>query len=336
MREALAEARRRLGDQAAIIHTRQCDVPMLFGLLRKRSVEILAADTSAAAASPPPTAGDNTPIANVERQVVEIRKTLAELMSGLAVARRVERPPSVERLVRNGVPESIAESVLPDADIRPDRALEAIAGRIRCAGGLKCGGRQVRVALIGPTGVGKTTTAAKLAAQFSLIHKKKVALVSLDTYRIGAVEQLATYARIMNVPMEVALSTEDGDALIAKHADKDLIIIDTVGRSQRNGGQISELDSFLKATQPTEVHLVLSASADSAARREAVTSFGRLGLDRLILTKLDECPQTGCILELAVTALIPFSYVTYGQDVPDDIAVAESTSLATFVWEGGL
>jgi len=335
MREALAEARRRLGDQAAIIHTRQYDAPVLFGLLRRRSVEILAADTSTAA-SALPAAGNTTPMANVERQVVEIRKTLEELMSGLAVARRVERPPAIERLVRNGVPETIAGSVLPDADVQPDRALEAIADRIRCAGGLKCDRNQVRVALIGPTGVGKTTTAAKLAAQYSLMHKKKVALVTLDTYRIGAVEQLAAYARIMNVPMEVALSTEDGEALVAKHADKDLIIIDTVGRSQRNGEQISELDSFLKATQPTEVHLVLSASADSAARREAVTSFGRLGLDRLILTKLDECPQTGCILELAVTALLPFSYVTYGQDVPNDIAVADSNSLAMLVWEGAL
>jgi len=335
MCEALAEARRRLGDQAAIIHTRQYDVPVLFGLLRRRSVEILAADTSTAA-SALVTADNTTPMANVERQVVEIRKTLEELMSGLAVARCVERPPAIERLVRNGVPETIVGSVLPDADIQPDRALEAIADRIRCAGGLKCDRNQVRVALIGPTGVGKTTTAAKLAAQYSLMHKKKVALVTLDTYRIGAVEQLAAYARIMNVPMEVALSTEDGEALVAKHADKDLIIIDTVGRSQRNGEQISELDSFLKATQPTEVHLVLSASADSAARREAVTSFGRLGLDRLILTKLDECPQTGCILELAVTALLPFSYVTYGQDVPNDIAVADSNSLAMLVWEGAL
>ena len=335
MREALAEARRRLGDQAAIIHTRQYDAPVLFGLLRRRSVEILAADTSMAA-SALPAAGNTAPMANVEHQVVEIRKTLEELMSGLAVARRVERPPTIERLVRNGVPETIAGSVLPDADVQPDRALEAIADRIRCAGGLKCDRNQVRVALIGPTGVGKTTTAAKLAAQYSLMHKKKVALVTLDTYRIGAVEQLAAYARIMNVPMEVALSTEDGEALVAKHADKDLIIIDTVGRSQRNGEQISELDSFLKATQPTEVHLVLSASTDSAARREAVTSFGRLGLDRLILTKLDECPQTGCILELAVTALLPFSYVTYGQDVPNDIAVADSNSLAMLVWEGAL
>ena len=335
MCEALAEARRRLGDQAAIIHTRQYDVPVLFGLLRRRSVEILAADTSTAA-SALVTADNTTPMANVERQVVEIRKTLEELMSGLAVARCVERPPAIERLVRNGVPETIVGSVLPDADIQPDRALEAIADRIRCAGGLKCDRNQVRVALIGPTGVGKTTTAAKLAAQYSLMHKKKVALVTLDTYRIGAVEQLAAYARIMNVPMEVALSTEDSEALVAKHADKDLIIIDTVGRSQRNGEQISELDSFLKATQPTEVHLVLSASADSAARREAVTSFGRLGLDRLILTKLDECPQTGCILELAVTALLPFSYVTYGQDVPNDIAVADSNSLAMLVWEGAL
>jgi len=340
MRDALAEARRRLGDEAAVLHTRQYDTPVLFGLLRKRGVEILAAaDTAAVAVTPQPAAAlpNAGQLNRVENQIGEIRQTLAELMSGLAVARRREQSPLAERLVRNGVPESIAASVL--ADVPPDepaRALKVIASRIRCAGPINCDERQVRLALIGPTGVGKTTTAAKLAAQYHLVHNKSVALVTLDTYRIGAVEQLSAYARLLNLPLEVAMSAEDGEALIARHADKDLIIIDTVGRSQRNEDHVSELGSFLRAVRPTEVHLVVSASAGSAARKEAVDAFGRLGADRIILTKLDECPQSGCVLELAMTSLLPFSYVTYGQDVPDDIAVAETTSLAEFVWEGAL
>ncbi|MHB0912649.1 MAG: flagellar biosynthesis protein FlhF [Armatimonadota bacterium] len=324
MRDALAEAKRMLGEDAVVLHTKQYETPSLLGMRKKQEVEILAASDSR------PAPGSDR-LVSLEQNMEELKTVL----SGLAPARQ-ERPRTVERLVRNGMPDHLAEAVLAGCDDSPDCAIGALGRRISCTGPIKPGAGQARVAIVGPTGVGKTTTAAKLAAKCTLGENKRVALLTLDTYRVGAVEQLATYARLLDIPMEVALSPEDGDALVKKHADKDLIIIDTVGRSQRNREHISELATFLRAVAPTEVHLALSASASSSARKEAVESFGALNADRLILTKLDECSQLGCIAELAMTSMMPFSYITYGQDVPDDISVAERKALSRLVWEGAL
>ena len=332
MRDALAEVKRQLGDDAAVLHAKQYEEPAWFGLAKKRGVELLAAvdeDSSPADAAPSPDG-----IQRIEGQVTEIRKTLGDLMSGLAVVREREQSPVVERLERNGVSATIAESLVPGGPDDEARVIREIARRVRCSGPISCGRRQARVALVGPTGVGKTTTAAKLAAQYAITHKKSVAMLTLDTYRVGAVEQLATYARILDVPLAIAMSLDDVESLIAKHEDKDLIVIDTVGRSQRNGSHIAELSDLVNAARPTETHLVVSASSDAAARSEAVSAFGRIGIDRVAMTKLDECARPGCVLDLAVTSLLPYSYVTFGQDVPDDIAVAESDRLAKLVWEG--
>ncbi len=182
--------------------------------------------------------------------------------------------------------------------------------------------------------MGKTTTVAKLAAKHLIELGKSVALITSDTYRIGAVEQLAAYARILGAPLDVAICPEDIASLVKAHRDKDLIIIDSVGRSQRDTNHLSELGRFIRAAQPTEVHLAVSASSSLAAQREALTSFGLLGPDRLIVTKLDESPTPGCMAELCSVSLLGISYVTFGQEVPDDIAVAQGDHLAHLILEG--
>jgi len=356
MREALAEAKQKLGEGATILHSKPYEESLWLGLGRKQGVELLAAvDTPDTMWSQPAASFANTSgvsgvqsrnegieqdIGSVSRQIEEVKDLIARMQTESAPPPsppRNEISTAVRRLIDNGVPRKLAETLLPD-DMVKDKAhiLNILMQRIRCSGQIDCSRGQARVALIGPTGAGKTTTAAKLAAQYSLVHKKSVAMLTLDTYRIGAVEQLATYARILNIPLEVALSPEDINGLIRKHNDKDLIIIDTVGRSQRNPNHILELARMLKPVRVTETHLVVPGSGSIAVQNEVVVSFSRLGADRLLISKLDECPEPGCVLHLAATSLLPFSYITYGQEVPDDIALANSEQLAKLVWEGRL
>lgn len=337
---ALAEAKRLLGDDAVILHTKQITAPGWMGLSQKQSVEVIASSSEAPDQAPVPQpvfAGANQDtgrLTDIEKQVEEVKRSIGELTSSVIMPKQKERSPITDRLIRQGVSEFNAEMIVSECDSGIDQITNAISKRIKCAGSISRRNGQIRAALVGPTGVGKTTTVAKLAAQCMLNYKMKVAFITLDTYRIGAVEQLSAYARILNVPIEVALSPEDGEGLIARHMDKDLIIIDTVGRSQRNREHISELGFFLRSVHATDVHLVISASAHQQAQKETVDSFSALCADKIILTKLDECPQPGCILELASSSLLPYSYVTYGQNVPDDIAAAQSGKLASYIWDG--
>lgn len=189
------------------------------------------------------------------------------------------------------------------------------------------------IAIVGPTGVGKTTTLAKLAAYFSLELGKSVAMVTADTFRIGAVEQLRTYARIMGIPIEIALSPEEVAEGVAKHADKDVVLIDTVGRSQRNNEHIDELKDFVQAAAPTQIHLVVAGSSAPQIQDEVVAKFAALSPTHLIVTKLDESPNRGCIINIPFKSGIPISCTTAGQNVPQDIDFATPQGLAKSITE---
>ena len=185
-----------------------------------------------------------------------------------------------------------------------------------------------RIALVGPTGVGKTTTTAKLAARYALTGRRKVGLITIDTYRIGAVEQLRTYARVMGLPLDVVQSPDEMPAALARHADKDVVLIDTVGRSPRRALHLAEIQAYLNVAEPTETHLVVSASSGTAYLHETAELFASLGTNRLIVTKLDEMPRWGVIAGLAVRAGLPVSYITDGQEVPRNLRPAGADEIA--------
>ncbi|MBW2145399.1 MAG: flagellar biosynthesis protein FlhF [Deltaproteobacteria bacterium] len=215
----------------------------------------------------------------------------------------------------------------------PRQACLDLLGRlIKVSGPLKVvDGRPKVVALVGPTGVGKTTTIAKLAAHYALIEKKRVAMVTLDTYRIGAAEQLKIYAQIIDSPIEVVFVPERLRVVLEKLASYHLILIDTAGRSQNNGEQIEELKKLLNQETTIETHLVLSATTKNSDLNAITSKFGTVGFDRLIFTKLDESYSFGCILNEVLKTTKPLSYITFGQRVPEDIDVAHGYLMGELV-----
>ena len=184
------------------------------------------------------------------------------------------------------------------------------------------------VALIGATGVGKTTTLAKIAARFVLEKNIKAALITADTYRISAVDQLKTYSDIIGLPLESVYAPDELKVAIHKHRDKDLILIDTAGRSQHNDYQMKELQDFLAVDKHIERHLVMSATTKNRDAADILDKFSVCSPDRVIFTKADETSSVGLILNLLAEKDIALSFLTNGQSVPDDIIPATPKKLA--------
>ncbi len=210
--------------------------------------------------------------------------------------------------------------------------LELVAKEIPVCGPVRVTpGHRRLIALVGPTGVGKTTTIAKLAANFRLRHQHRVGLITVDTYRIAAVEQLRTYADIIDLPMEVVSTPDEMQAAVERMEHLDLILLDTAGRSPRDAAKLKEVREILAAAGPDETHLVLSSSSSETSLKKTAERFSRTGVNALIYTKLDEATGLGSLLPLLRSSGLPLSYVTNGQNVPGDIAPADADELAAAV-----
>jgi flagellar biosynthesis protein FlhF len=284
------------------------------------------------------------PDPRIAQQIDEIRNLLDMPRSSALFALDSPAVELLQSLIESGVDERLASQIVETCqrklaglrDTKPEALLsvarQALTRALAVTGDLiERPGRSV-IALIGATGVGKTTTIAKLAAR-AVARRKSVALVSIDTFRIGAAEQLRIYARILDVPYHVVDKPAEIRRVLASHADKDLVFIDTIGSSPGDADRIEEMARLIKADPQIQPHLVQAVntrSADLTRCREVYSAFSPKSL---IFTKLDESSASGVMLDAVVRARTPISYICFGQNVPEDIAPAVSADLARLVLE---
>ncbi|MCJ7545107.1 MAG: flagellar biosynthesis protein FlhF [Phycisphaerae bacterium] len=297
----------------------------------------------------------------ISRTMAELHGMVAALLTRSVPVAIAQRPLSALAVAGGEAPEALAawrthllrrdvaeETVtellgevareMPASDLcRPvvvrERLVTAVASRLPAADVSvpQATGRPRVMVLVGPTGVGKTTTIAKLAARFRLAERRRVGLVTIDTYRIAAVDQLKTYAQILEVPLRTVLRPGELAEALAQMAGLDVVLIDTAGRSPADAPRLGQMKAFLDAAHADEVHLVVSATAGRACAARVVESFAVLAANRWILSKLDEVESFGAALSVAGAIKMPMSFVTTGQEVPDDIAPANPRKLAELI-----
>lgn len=362
MQEALALVRRDLGPAAAVLHTREIRGSRLLSWIPgARQIEITASahvnvpSRLPRRAEAAPAGTELAPGVDWEAKTMfrdELKGRLDELHSLVEdLCRRTRKggphdwPEAMfglyTDLIEADVPEETARELVEHvrnsapAEVARDSAsahrwlAREVERQIAIHGPIIAqAGRRRLVALVGPTGVGKTTTVAKLAANFRLRDKRRVGLITVDTYRIAAVEQLRTYADIIDLPMQVVSTPREMREAVERMSDLDLVLLDTAGRSPKDEVKLRELQAFLEEAQADEVHLVLSSVAGAAALSRSAECFAAVGTTALILTKLDEAAGLGQLLPLLQSSRLPLSYVTHGQNVPDDITPADAHVLA--------
>ncbi|MFZ0430925.1 MAG: flagellar biosynthesis protein FlhF [Acidobacteriota bacterium] len=243
-----------------------------------------------------------------------------------------------QRLIQEGVEESLAFMLIRDvtrnlpcdrdaADRLRIRINKGVARLLQVAPIDHAAGTRACI-FIGPTGVGKTTTIAKLAARFALKDHKRVKLLTFDTYRIAAAEQLRTYADIIGIPAKVIFSIDELDDEVSKAGPNDILLIDTTGHSHKRIGEYQELSSYVRDQERIEKHLVMSCTTRQDDLREIVACFSVFRPDKFIFTKLDESSSFGVLLNECVRTNRPLAYLTNGQDVAEDLIVPTPATIA--------
>jgi len=326
MQEALRQIKEAMGLDAIILSTKTIKLPSPRpGVSKRKGVEVVAAiDQHDEPSDPQPSRqlsrSDSPDLARDHRDRKEDGSLLQRLLStGLTpefVHGLLKEMPAMERDFGGS---SVSETL---RNYLHWKLMESVDVTGPATEGMKIW------VLIGPTGVGKTTTLAKLAAQFRLKAQKKITLISIDTYRIGAIEQLKTYADILKLPLEVAFRPEDLKKIIERNMHQDLLLIDTVGRGPNDSRHLEELREFLVVHPQMETHLLLSATTKDRDLARVIQRFSCVPIKSYVFTKMDETDEYTPLLNQLLRNRKPLSYLTNGQNVPEDIELATKAKVA--------
>lgn len=356
MNEALTRIRYELGKDAVIISQRKIRRPGIKGFFSEKQIEVTAAVENSTKDinkdnNFKDSIGDikrimekeienkqSNPLTsevvkdekkeNLEDEVKEMKELLNKVIKNTSKEEvKDEVKDLIDRLDIDGSFYEELKSRIGQSDV--EEALRKIVGEDVEISNTDIKGK---VVLVGPTGVGKTTTIAKLAGRLSLIEKKKVGLITVDTYRIGAVEQLKTYAEIMNIPFKVVITIKEMEEAINSMDGCDVILIDTTGRSSKNTMQISELRAFIQKANPDVVNMVISATTKNRDIDTILAGYSELQYDGLIITKLDETSTYGALYNIPKKAGKPIRFVTIGQNVPDDMKSPTKEEIISFIF----
>lgn len=341
MREAIAQVRRELGADAMVVATRQVRRGLLGG-----GVEVTAAiDVDEPAVSPATTEAAAAAVLprGISISDGDVERIMAPLRSELRSIRSMLRPiatavPDDElrgelsalRQAIAGIRRAASAADGTDPEAPPQGNLEDVAAGVALAAQSD---KRV-VALVGPTGSGKTTTVAKLAARAALVEHRSVAILTLDTYRIGGEEQIRAYADLMGVPLHLVPDPQRLGATVSSLARFDRIYVDTAGRSPRDVEALAQLERALSGVADLELHLVVAATAQASLVDNWMRRYRSVGIDRLLFTKIDEAADLGELVRAPARLSRPISYIANGQRVPEDLEVASDDRLLDLATRG--
>ena len=371
MQQAMDMVIKELGSDAVILNSRKVRKKGLKNLFRKPILEVMVAYDPAAVPAvkklniaPSTESIDRLPkskpssvsqeqLDRLDKRINSIDTMLSSFMDKFSYVKRevtYDYPEDLQVLLQgmidSQVTEELAHSLAKEADQllrkQPDTsALEILEHLV-----LEKLGRpepilhkkftQKVILVLGPTGIGKTTTIVKLAADFSVKQKKKVGIINTDTFRIGAQEQLQTYADILGIPLQMIYRADELENALEAMADRDMIFVDTAGKSPGDEQQREDILEIMRILKPEDVLFCLSATTGFAATKEIIDTYGFIDDYKLLVTKLDETKFRGTLLNLCWFTKKPLTYVTTGQNVPDDIEIVDVESIAKQITSVGV
>ena len=361
MSEAMKQIKKELGSDAVILSSKPVYSAGILGLFKKRSIEVIAAvdPETPRTANDMPESSLSQPVPDVSGHTEESRTDGAlfkELQELKKMVKGMSRPEGT------GYPEELKDAAdrLEDQEISPEIRASVMEGLIQALEGKALGRDEIfgemkrflteelreiaewgprftkkYISIVGPTGVGKTTTLAKAAAASILSEDKRVAFITTDTYRIAAIEQLKTYAGILNIPIEVAYNLDDFKRAADRFSHYDTVFIDTAGRNFRNPQYVKDLGSIIDFNEEMETFLVLSLTSKEKDMEEIYQQFSLIAIKQVIFTKTDETSTYGPMFNFAARNRLGVAYLTNGQNVPDDIEEGSPERIAGLV-AGGL